>query len=131
MKKENEEKLFAKYQEIFSDRTLPKEQSLMCYGFCCGDGWYNLIDDMCQEIEDYCDKNNLNRPKAAQVKEKFGGLRFYIYGGDDEIYNIISKAEKKSYSTCSGCGIGINIEEKDRNYFLKTLCEECKEKKCR
>ena len=104
---EKQNALFDKYPEIFSDRILPKTQSLMCYGICCGDGWYELIDKLCEDIVLYCDENNIKQPKAAQVKEKFGGLRFYIYGGDNEVYNIISKAEKKSYSICSATGNSI------------------------
>ena len=104
-KKQN--KLFEKYSEIFSNRTLPKTQTLMCYGIACGDGWYNLIDKLCSDIVFYCKENNLEQPKAVQVKEKFGGLRFYIDGGDDKILKMISKAECKSYKICSKTGKSI------------------------
>jgi hypothetical protein len=30
----------------------------------------------------------------AQVKSKFGGLRFYIDGGDDAVYGMIRFAER-------------------------------------
>lgn len=43
-------------------------------------------------------------PTAIQVKEKFGGLRFYTNGTSDENYNYISFAESMSYYTCCKCG---------------------------
>lgn len=41
---------------------------------------------------------------ATQVKEKFGGLRFYYSGGDDEIDAYVTFAEVLSERTCDVCG---------------------------
>ena len=41
---------------------------------------------------------------AVQVKEKFGGLRFYVNGATDKHWNFISFAESMSYRTCEECG---------------------------
>jgi len=38
-------------------------------------------------------KKQIGDVKIAQVKTKFGGLRFYIDGGDDQIYGMIKFAE--------------------------------------
>lgn len=43
-------------------------------------------------------------PVAVQVKEKFGGLRFYVRAATDKHYNFISFAESMSYRTCEECG---------------------------
>ena len=43
-------------------------------------------------------------PVAVQVKEKFGGLRFYVHAATDTHYNYISFAESMSYRTCEECG---------------------------
>jgi len=43
-------------------------------------------------------------PVASQVKEKFGGLRFYVQAATDEHYNYITFAESMSYKTCETCG---------------------------
>ena len=43
-------------------------------------------------------------PVAVQVKEKFGGLRFYVNGATDEQYNYIRFAEAMSYRICEECG---------------------------
>lgn len=41
---------------------------------------------------------------AVQVKEKFGGLRFYIDGGDSYAHGVIDMAERMSYKICEICG---------------------------
>jgi len=43
-------------------------------------------------------------PVASQVKEKFGGLRFYVDRASEKHYNYITFAENMSYRTCEECG---------------------------
>lgn len=40
----------------------------------------------------------------SQVKEKFGCLRVYYYGGDDYIDGLVRMAESMSARTCEECG---------------------------
>ena len=105
MKSELQQKIFDKYPKIFGDRTKPMTETCMCWGLEVGDGWYDLIDVLCEAltytystsvkvdeedgkrlgIEPYKfeDKDNyyfsVKAPQviAEQVKEKFGTLRFY------------------------------------------------------
>jgi hypothetical protein len=85
-------------------------------------GWYPLIKNLIDElIKLGWDK------QVTQVKEKFGGLRFYINGGSDEIYNKISEAEKLSYETCELCGNKGELRTKIR--WFTTLCDEHYEQK--
>ena len=70
-----------------------------CGFFGVGVGWYPLIKDLITDlIELGWDK------KTCQVKEKFGGLRFYINAGSDKIYERITLAENQSYEICEVCG---------------------------
>jgi hypothetical protein len=50
------------------------------------------------------DEETLKVPVAVQVKEKFGGLRFYVQAATDAHYQYISFAESMSYRTCEQCG---------------------------
>jgi hypothetical protein len=50
------------------------------------------------------DEETLKVPVAVQVKEKFGGLRFYVQAATDKHYQFISFAEVMSYRTCEDCG---------------------------
>jgi hypothetical protein len=134
MKKELQEKLFEKYPVIFRQKDLSKQVTAMCYGISCGDGWYTLIDEMCGNIQNRME--NVNRSKseeehliceATQVKEKFGGLRFYVQGSDDFIDGIIDLAESMSYRICSECGNQSTPQK--RRGWIYTLCNNCRENK--
>ena len=59
-----------------------------------------LIDEAKAKMEEEAAKV----PVAVQVKEKFGGLRFYVQAATDKHYNYISFAESMSYRTCEECG---------------------------
>lgn len=61
----------------------------------------------------------------TQIKEKFGGLRFYINGGDDTIYGMISLAESMSYRTCEYCGATKDIGQTQG--WIITCCKSCVE----
>jgi hypothetical protein len=83
-----------------------------------GTGWYELEKNL---IEDLI-KLGWNK-EVCQVKEKFGGLRFYINDGSDEIFKRIDQAESESYKTCEICG---SKEEIGRTRgWITTCCEPC------
>lgn len=103
------------------------------FGCECGDGWYDLIYSLCAEIT--AAYRNYNKPidiEVEQVKEKYGGLRFY-YGftasSPDyaevhlEVDGIAAKWEKKSEEVCEECGKpGVTRNELP---WISTLCDEC------
>jgi hypothetical protein len=62
----------------------------------------------------------LRVPVAVQVKEKFGGLRFYVQAATKEHYNYISFAESMSYRTCEECG---NPGKTYTDGWHTTLCD--------
>ena len=132
MKKELQEKLFNNYPEIFRQRGLDRTVTAMCYGISCGDGWYTLIDTMCGNIQNRMENANRNKPEeehiiceATQVKEKWGGLRFYVQGSDSYIDGIIDLAESMSYRICSECG-NASVQNEKKRGWIYTLCDNCK-----
>jgi hypothetical protein len=104
----------------------------MCWGFECGDGWFNILDQLMSNIQHYIDWNNKNFEKGYkqykqvpqvtldQVKEKFGTLRFYYTGGDDVIDGMVRMAESMSAVTCEQCG---NPGTTGGQGWITTLCE--------
>lgn len=125
MNQELTKKLFEKYPKIFSGKDKPVTENLMSFGFEHGDGWYKLIDGLCDHIQTFLDNNpHLNIPQvvATQVKEKFGTLSFYYDGGDEYIRGIISHAEWMSGTICEVCGSMENIGMTQG--WLTTLCYE-------
>jgi hypothetical protein len=102
VKDELDKQLCEKYPKIFRDRHADMRNTAMCWGFP-GSGWYDIIDELCSKIQTVCDREGF-QVVALQVKEKFGGLRFYIGAGNDEIFNLIDEAESKSFEVCETCG---------------------------
>ena len=88
----------------------------------CDDGWLQMIHDLIAELL----AAGWNK-QICQIKEKFGGLRFYINSGSEEIWDIISKYEGKSYETCEVCGEQGEIR-KDCGWkgsrWYKTMCDK-------
>ena len=123
MKIELDELLCNKYPKIFVDRHASMMKTAMCWGFECGDGWYNILNALCFQIQHHIDWNNNQRKRllesnpyniqipdeipqvvATQVKEKFGDLRFYYDGGDEQIFGMVRMAGAMSAVTCEVCG---------------------------
>ena len=135
MQKELDDQLCEKYPKLFVERNLPMSQTCMCWGFSCGDGWFNIIDLLCANIQSHIDWENKNEEKVPQVvvkqvKEKFGTLRFYISGGDDYIHGLVRMAESMSSRTCEKCGASgklYGVSEKGITGWMHTHCDVCEE----
>jgi hypothetical protein len=117
MRNRTEAELTAKYPTLFQNMN----------GLECGDGWYDLIDKLCSDLL------ALNPTVVAdQVKEKFGGLRFYAHfmadevdRKNDEVWDLITKAEEDSYKICEVCGAEGQLST--TGTWMKTLCPEHRE----
>lgn len=59
--------------------------------------------------------------RVQQIKEKFGGLRFYYDGGDDHISGMVSMAESWASVSCETCG---NRGKQRNGGWIRTLCDE-------
>jgi hypothetical protein len=178
MNDELDKELCDKYPKIFRDRYASMQITAMCWGFECSEGWYNIIDHLCSNIQGHInwriksresniefnealekalagDKSTLieyyargKEPTqwtldrvegdiasgvfrtieseipqvvAEQVKEKFGGLRFYYRGGDEYIAGLVAMAQSMSYITCEVCG---SPGKRNGGDWIRTLCRE-------
>ena len=106
-------------------------ETAMCWGFSCGDGWYNILNSLMSNIQGHIDWKNKKEevvPQVTldQVKEKFGTLRFYYTGGDDYIRGLVSMAESMSAVTCEECG---NPGKQTHGGWIKTTCAPCEDKR--
>lgn len=125
MSPELDKKLCEKYPKIFADRDGHPMRTAMCWGFECGDGWYDLIDRLCGWLQFNTDRNGhlpkyANQVVAVQVKEKFGGLRFYVNNASDVQDGAISFAESMSYRICDVCGAP---GKPNKEGWIRTRCE--------
>ena len=137
MREELDKQLCEKYPKIFADRYKPMTETCMCWGLEVGDGWYQIIDSLCNQIQHHVDWKQEQKEKygrgegcsqvvADQVKEKFGGLRFYYHGGDDVIDGMVRMAESWAAYTCEQCG---NIGSTRGGGWIRTLCDEHEEER--
>ena len=140
MRKELDELLCSRYPKIFANRNGDMTTTAMCWGFDCGDGWFDIINQLCANIQEHIDWRNSTRERllkdnphnikipdevpqvvAAQVKEKFGTLRFYTDGGDAVTRGMERMAESMSAVTCEMCG---NKGKVRYGGWIRTLCDE-------
>jgi len=78
MKEELEKLLVKTYPSLYRDYGGDMRRTCMHWGFACGDGWFDIINNLSREITVLAITNNID-VIADQVKEKFGGLRFYYH----------------------------------------------------
>ena len=155
MKKELEDKLFKKYPKIFKQRKDPMTQTAMCWGISTDDGWYTIIDCLCDNMQYIIDEGiktyhyypfgrfigglfsnaklvgrwkteKVPQVEAIQVKEKFGGLRFYYTGGSERTSELIHFVESLSYRVCETCGSTKDVTQ--TTGWIYSICQECQDK---
>ena len=89
------------------------------------EGWRIAFgEQMCDEIlEELKAHNFVDKYRICQIKEKYGGLRWYDNGGTEKLYNeIIPKYEKMSYKTCIHCG---KPATKVSTGWISPWCDDC------
>jgi len=124
MNEKYRKKLLGEFQDLFpKENPLFREGSGVSFFIDCGDGWYKLIYDLCLSLREMLKENPIEGFMVVQVKEKFGGLRFYIGAGSKEIFDRINKAEQESYHICEFCG-GVGKVRNDL-VWIRTLCDKC------
>jgi len=134
MEEINEYEVFVKSME----EKYPKMLDGKYGGFAIGKGWWIIVDKLMSQIQWHIDnsvKNNkwdlendktdvrpiIPQVTVAQIKEKFGGLRFYYDGGDEYIHGLVSMAESWAGTACEECG---GIGERRSGGWIRTLCDK-------
>lgn len=122
MSPELDKKLCEDFPLLYRNRNGSKSETSMCWGFP-GDGWEPLIRRLSEKLEaaiKALPDDEREHCSAAQVKEKFGTLRFYLDGGTDEMEAWIAEAEAESARTCEDCGAPGKLRGKG---WLRTVCD--------
>ena len=68
-----------------------------------GDGWRQILEILCEGIDRESKASGI-KIQVTQIKEKYGGLRYYTNVGNDKIFSLIDVAERASEVTCEACG---------------------------
>lgn len=139
MDEELQNKLYEKYPQFFVNKDKTPMESPMCFGIEVGNGWYEILSNVCWMIRQHEDNKRWRKKyleekeperladepeyfpvKFDQVKEKYGGLRLYFSGGDDYVEGLVSMAEAMSYYMCEICG---NKGEANKGGWISVRCE--------
>jgi hypothetical protein len=125
VKRELEEKLKADFPDLYYD--LFGRPAMTCLtNIQTGDGWFELIYDLSKKLEDVVaamPDDVRCRYRAAQCKEKFGTLRFYMSNYNKEITELISGAEQRSCYICESCGKTAKLGQ--TGHLMHVLCDVC------
>lgn len=138
------EEIIEKYPKIFVPYNV-NPKNLNWFGV--PDGWLPIIDKLCGSIQYYIDNYTISEPNpnfdpddpeskkyisrhpnqvtCIQMKEKFGGLRFYTNGNDDIVEGMIKFAEYLCDNTCDTCGTEENLGM--TKGWLSVKCKKCAE----
>lgn len=120
---ELERALLKKYPRIFSGTDTSRELDTH-WVIECGDGWYPILEKLCEEIQGGVVKNYAPKVKFTQIKEKFGELRIYYSGCDQYVEKLIDLAVVTSKSTCEQCGAQ-GASQRTCHGWIKTFCTDC------
>ena len=88
----------------------------------CDSGWFPIIAKLDMDIRKLAPEYVI-----LQIKEKFGGLRYYIGALREDVFEqvhaLIKEAEQIASKTCECCGEEGTLCR--RGGWLKTLCQDC------
>lgn len=86
------------------------------FGWEIREGWVPLVEELIKDLKELGWDGTIH-----QIKEKWGGLRFYIGYGTEDIWNRIEMAERKSLTICEVCGEPGELRTEG---WMETLCEK-------
>lgn len=94
-------------------------------GFDCPPGWLPAVERLTDLLE------RIGGVRCVQVKEKFGGLRYYVEAADGgpipganryDVYGLIHACEEACAATCLYCGKRGTLRQ---GGWWRTLCDSC------
>jgi hypothetical protein len=79
MKQELDKLLCEKYPKMMVNRTKPMMETCMCWGFECGDGWFNILDQLMGNIQHHIDWKEKQRNWAIEHNNMVSQCREGIF----------------------------------------------------
>jgi hypothetical protein len=99
-----EDTLYATYAPLFRQKDLPATQSGMGRSIECSDGWYAILDGLCDAMSVHGRQSGHHLIEIVQVKQKMAGLRIYVDGRCDWCSGAIDFACRLSRHVCEETG---------------------------
>ena len=79
MKRELDEILCKKYPKMMVNRHKPMMETCMCWGFECGNGWFNILDQLMGNIQHHIDWKEKQRNWAIEHNNMVSQCREGIF----------------------------------------------------
>jgi hypothetical protein len=95
--------LCQRYPVLYAGRRCDAHVNAMGRGFEIGDGWFAIVDALSEVV---CARANVDGrvcPRALQVKQKFGSLRFHV-DAPNKCHAVIDLAQEMSRRVCEVSG---------------------------
>ena len=89
MKQELDKLLCEKYPKMMINRHKPMMETCMCWGFECGDGWFNILDQLMGNIQHHIDWKEKQRKWAMEYNEMAAQAK----AGNFELFEETMKAQ--------------------------------------
>ena len=121
--------LYDDFPSLFQRHTLGMDQSCMYFGIQVLGGWYHILYRLSFSISTVVSEKNLDPQEYCyeQIKEKFGLLRVYMFGGmTEEMAQAIQRAEEESAKTCEVCG---REGQQMNKGWMRVRCNDCEERR--
>jgi len=112
--------IFNRYHKFFID---PSSKEIEC-----SNGWFFLLNWLCEEIENRLELVNNGKPEEEkvsfeflQIKEKFAKLRIYYKTNDEIIHHYVALSESISGYICEETGLFDETVGYTTKGWLKTI----------
>jgi hypothetical protein len=95
MKQELDKLLCEKYPKMMVNRTKPMMETCMCWGFECGDGWFNILDQLMGSIQHHIDWKDKQRKWAIDYNEMAAQCKAGNFDAFEESMKDLTNPEYK------------------------------------
>ena len=89
MKQELDKLLCEKYPKMMVNRNKSMMETCMCWGFSCGDGWFNILDQLMGNIQHHIDWKEKQRTWAKEYNEMAAQAK----AGNFDLFEETTKAQ--------------------------------------
>ena len=89
MKQELDQLLCEKYPKLMVNRNKPMIETCMCWGFECGDGWFNILDQLMGNIQHHIDWKEKQRKWAMD----YNYMAAQCKAGNFDLFEETTKAQ--------------------------------------
>jgi hypothetical protein len=75
MKQELDKLLCKKYPKMMVNRDKSMMETCMCWGFECGNGWFNILDQLMGNVQHHIDQSEKNRQRTIEHNENLAKMK--------------------------------------------------------